>query len=173
MLKYSTYDVVFQEVPDEVSLAITITNCPHRCPGCHSPHLHADVGTPLTLSELQRLVGRYQDNVTCVCIMGGDADPLAVEEAARAVHQCSTLKVAWYSGGEQMPADIHQFQYVKLGPYRAQQGPLKSPSTNQRMYRIDNGIPTDITYRFWHNPFDDDALQSVSKNKLADTTALR
>lgn len=151
MLKYLTYDVVFQEVPDEVSLAISITNCPHRCPGCHSQHLHLDIGTPLTPDVLRRMVYQYQDYVTCICLMGGDQDVPAIVEAARIIHECSSLKVAWYSGGEQMPPSIHLFQYVKLGPYRADLGGLKSPTTNQRMYRIVNGMMDDITSRFWQN----------------------
>ena len=28
MLKYANFDIVFQEVPDEVTLAINISNCP-------------------------------------------------------------------------------------------------------------------------------------------------
>ena len=39
MLKYANFDVVFQEVPDEVTLAINITNCPNQCPGCHSKNI--------------------------------------------------------------------------------------------------------------------------------------
>ena len=30
MLKYANYDIVFQEVPDEVTLAINISNCPNH-----------------------------------------------------------------------------------------------------------------------------------------------
>ena len=39
MLKYLNCQVTFAEVPDEISLCINITNCPNRCPGCHSPEL--------------------------------------------------------------------------------------------------------------------------------------
>ena len=44
MLKYTSYTVVFQEVPDEVSLAFEVSGCPFKCEGCHSPHLWEDVG---------------------------------------------------------------------------------------------------------------------------------
>ena len=37
MLKYSNYEITFAEVPDEISLCINLTNCPHKCIGCHSP----------------------------------------------------------------------------------------------------------------------------------------
>lgn len=38
-MKYSDAQVVFAEVPDEITLAISISGCPNRCPGCHSQHL--------------------------------------------------------------------------------------------------------------------------------------
>ena len=41
MLKYVNTDIVFQEIPDEVTLAVNISNCPCRCPGCHSQYLWA------------------------------------------------------------------------------------------------------------------------------------
>ena len=39
MLKYVNTGVVFQEIPDEVTLAINISNCPCHCPGCHSHYV--------------------------------------------------------------------------------------------------------------------------------------
>ena len=47
MLKYVNTDIVFQEIPDEVTLAINISNCPCHCPGCHSHYLWEDIGLPL------------------------------------------------------------------------------------------------------------------------------
>ncbi len=35
MLKYVNYDIVFQEFPDEVTLAINLSSCPNGSPGCH------------------------------------------------------------------------------------------------------------------------------------------
>ena len=39
MLKYVNCGIVFQEIPDEVTLSINISNCPCHCPGCHSNYL--------------------------------------------------------------------------------------------------------------------------------------
>ena len=47
MLKYVNTGIVFQEIPDEVTLAINISNCPCHCPGCHSHYLWEDIGLPL------------------------------------------------------------------------------------------------------------------------------
>ena len=55
MLKYAGYDIVFQEIPDEVTLALNLSGCPNGCPGCHSPHLQRDEGKALTPGALERL----------------------------------------------------------------------------------------------------------------------
>jgi anaerobic ribonucleoside-triphosphate reductase activating protein len=60
MLKHCETDIVFREFPDEVTLAVNISNCPHRCKGCHSPHLQTDCGTELTEKELEKQFGRIQ-----------------------------------------------------------------------------------------------------------------
>lgn len=44
MLTYVNHDIVFQEFPDEVTLAINLSRCPPRCPGCHRPYLKQDAG---------------------------------------------------------------------------------------------------------------------------------
>ena len=66
--------VVFEEIPDEITLAINITNCPCKCPGCHSKFLWDDNGTELTVEVLHKLI-KENDGITCVCFMGGDKDP--------------------------------------------------------------------------------------------------
>ena len=50
MVRYHNFDVVFAEIPGETTLALNITGCPNRCPGCHSPHLQADEGRVLDLA---------------------------------------------------------------------------------------------------------------------------
>ena len=84
MLKYTDYDVVFQEIPDEVTLAVNIAGCPNRCPGCHSPQLQEEIGEPLTPAVLAELLERYGHAVTCLCLMGGDGDPAEVARLAAA-----------------------------------------------------------------------------------------
>ena len=75
MLKYVNTGVVFQEIPDEVTLSINISKCPCHCPGCHSKYLWEDIGEPLTAMQLNELVKEYINEITCVCFMGGDAEP--------------------------------------------------------------------------------------------------
>ena len=155
MLKYANFDVVFQEVPDEVTLAINITNCPNQCPGCHSKYLWENNGKTLDTNELNRLVDQYKSGITCVCFMGGDAEPEAVAQLARQVKNShKEMKVAWYSGKNDLPQNVstNHFDYIKLGRYVAELGPLDSATTNQRMMkRLADGRVKDITEWFRKN----------------------
>ena len=154
MLNYYNFDIVFAEVPDEVTLAINITGCPNNCPGCHSPHLQDNEGKPLNNDTLLALIGPYTHNITCVCFMGGDADPQEVERLALfARAKFPHLKTAWYSGKPTLSNKItsSSFNYIKIGEYNAAYGPLNKPTTNQRLYRIDRDVSVDITSRFWRN----------------------
>ena len=58
MVRYHNFDGVFAEIPDETTLALNITGCPHRGPGCHSPHLQRDEGRPLDYPEQRARPGR-------------------------------------------------------------------------------------------------------------------
>lgn len=139
MVKYYNYDVVFREIPEETTLALNITNCPNRCPGCHSPHLQQDLGHEVNEEELSSLLSCYGKCITCVCFMGGDATPHEIALLAKSIKRLSpTMKTAWYSGRDTLPegVDIQAFDYIKLGRWRAECGPLSSPTTNQKLYHI-------------------------------------
>lgn len=152
MLKYVDAKVVFAEVPDEVTLAINISNCPCQCKGCHSSYLAQDIGKPLNKVSLRELI---EDNkgVSCVSFMGGDSDAIHLVALASWVKTHTNLKVAWYSGRQEL-ADIvakqlQWFDFIKLGPYKEEFGPLNSRTTNQRMYKVHDCELEDITSKFW------------------------
>ncbi len=147
-LRFADYDIVFQEVPDETTLALNLSGCPHRCEGCHSAYLQQDVGEPLTTEVIDRLLARYS-GVTCVGLMGGDGDLQAVEQMAAYIHTLG-LRTAWYTGRTTLPDGWHleHFDYIKIGPYIKALGGLKSQKTNQRLYRVTDGNMEDITVRF-------------------------
>lgn len=152
-MKFADYDIVFQEIPGEVSLAINISHCPNNCPGCHSAYLMEDVGETLDETSLASLLSKYGKGVTCVAFMGGDREPFEVARLAAWLHeQYPRLKTAWYSGKSKLPEafPVQYFQYIKIGPYLSERGPLNARSTNQRLYRIEaDGSHTDITSLFW------------------------
>lgn len=153
MLKYVNTDIVFQEIPDEVTLAVNISNCPCRCPGCHSTYLWQDIGKPLTGDVMDKFMQKYGDGITCVCFMGGDGDPAGVASLSRYMHKkYPCIKVGWYSGRTATKQDTAacDFDYVKFGPFNKALGGLKSKTTNQRLYkRGGDGRLIDITSRFW------------------------
>ena len=151
MLKYVDTLIGFREVPDEISLCINISNCPCHCKGCHSAYLAEDVGNNLDLQVLTTLIDSNK-GITCVCIMGGDIDPSEVGDIAQDIKEYYPgLKVAWYSGRQELSEDINLewFDYLKLGPYIEELGPLTSKTTNQRFYKVSDGELVDITNKFW------------------------
>ncbi len=154
-MKYVNSSVVFQEIPDEVTLAINISGCPCRCPGCHSPYLWTDTGSALTDSVIDGFMDEYGGSITCIAFMGGDAEPDEVDRLAAYVHRAyPAVKTAWYSGRAQLSplVDLANLDYYKLGPYLRHLGPLNSPTTNQRLYRkMEDGTWEDITGRLRKN----------------------
>lgn len=163
MLKYTNTDIVFQEIPDEVTLAVNLSGCPCHCPGCHSPQLWGDIGEPLTDEAIDCLLAHQPAGVSCVALMGGDANPAEVNDiASRLKQRHPNLKTAWYSGRTLLAKEVNldNLDYVKLGPYLEHLGPLKSPKTNQRLYLVQHRRSTepgnantlhDLTPRFWRN----------------------
>jgi anaerobic ribonucleoside-triphosphate reductase activating protein len=158
MLKYVDAKVVFAEVPDEVTLAVNISNCPCHCKGCHSSYLAEDIGTPLDEDSLVELLLNNK-GITCIAFMGGDSDPEYINWLASIMRDMNDsepgnwadVKIAWYSGRQELSEDINleYFDYIKLGPYMEEFGPLNSRTTNQRMYKVHDCELKDITSKFW------------------------
>ena len=149
MIKYvpGMTNVVLEEIPDRVTLAVEISNCQGNCVGCHSPFLKTDIGEPLTPEAVDSLIA---DNfgINCFLLLGEGADREALLEIAahlKAAHP--GLETGLYSGREEVEEDLKAaFDYIKTGPYKAEFGPLNSPTTNQRLFHRGE----DITSRFWH-----------------------
>lgn len=152
MLKYLNTQVTFAEVPDEITLCINITGCKNGCKNCHSSYLAQDIGKPLNKPSLSELI-EGNKGVSCVSFMGGDSDAMHLVALASWVKTHTNLKVAWYSGRQEL-ADIvarqlRWFDFIKLGPYKEEFGPLNSRTTNQRFYKVSGKELVDITNKFW------------------------
>lgn len=150
MLHFSNTQVVFQEVPDEISLAISISGCDVGCKGCHSAYTwDSEYGTTLTEGKLTSILNKYEGVVSCVLFYGGEWDALSLMHL---VSLCKRLgyKVALYTGREieQLSKDlIESLTYLKVGAWVSDLGGLDSPTTNQRMFDVQNNFK-DITYKF-------------------------
>ncbi len=151
MLKYVDAKIVFAEIPDEITLAINISNCPCQCKGCHSSYLAQDIGIELTFNEIRKLI-KKNSGISCIALMGGDAEPNKINALASfIINHYSSIKVAWYSGRQELSENIElgNFDFIKLGPYKGEFGPLNSRTTNQRFYKVSDGELIDITSKFW------------------------
>ena len=155
MLKYLYNQVVFSEIPQQITLGISISGCQIHCKGCHSRDLWEDKGTELTYSEVEKLI-TSNEGITCVLLLGGERDiaQLTVIFMQIKLH-FPKLKTAWYCGLDMLPIEkyyiIRSLDYIKMGHYDAELGGLASPTTNQRLYHIIHSNKEDkaedITYQ--------------------------
>lgn len=148
-MKYTDTQVVFEEIPDEITLCVNISNCKFHCPDCHSKHLWEDIGYELNETSIDYLIDKNK-GVSCICFMGhGNFDGwIEMKEYARYIKKNhNDMKVALFSGNDILPLDeLQEFDYIKTGRYISELGPLNSPSTNQRMYKnTGEGVWKDIT----------------------------
>ena len=167
MIKYIPEEttITFEEIPDEITLCINITNCQNNCKGCHSPHLRRDIGSLLDFSRFDGLLQK-NGGVTCLCFMGEGNDEEALKNGISYLKDnYPEIKVALYSGREKILDGFYwdKLDYLKIGPYDETRGPLNKETTNQRMYKkvlpeerchiVVEGLVisdwVDITDRFW------------------------
>ena len=152
-LKYLGYSIVFQEVPDEVTLAINISGCPHKCEGCHSKYLWEYEGNYIS-DDLEQLIRKYDGLITCVCFMGGDQNQYELVDLLNKAHRHG-LKTALYTGEDSLQhiafRVLCNLDYCKIGHYDCNCGGLNNPETNQRMFAWNWAAHKweDITYKFW------------------------
>lgn len=150
-LKYIGCTIVFQEVPDEVTLAVNISGCPHRCEGCHSEYLWEYKGRYLS-DDIAHLIQMYKDLITCVCFMGGEQNPEDLVKCLL-IAKSQNLKTCVYSGCDDIKVlsqnGIAQYcDYIKIGHYDKKLGGLSSSSTNQRFYALSSDEFIDKTSLF-------------------------
>lgn len=153
-LKYVNYAIVLEEVPDEISLAINISGCIYKCKGCHSQYLWEYTGNYLK-EDIEKIINPYKDYITCVCFMGGDQNIIELYEICELIKNKYNLKICIYSGhraGDVFAKFVANklIDYLKTGAYISELGGLNNPNTNQKMFKIENGIMKDITKKFQH-----------------------
>ena len=157
MLKYTDTEVTFAEVPGHITLCINISNCPCKCNECHSSYLAEDIGEPLDEQALDTLI-KGNKGITCIAFMGGDAEPEEINRLVIYVKAHYSIKTAWYSGRDFIHPSVKVsfLDFVKIGPYRKECGPLNKDTTNQIFYKVvhlSSGKDKlyDITWKFWYD----------------------
>lgn len=134
--------VVFQEVPDEISLCFSITGCKVGCKGCHSTELwNENYGSALTNKAFITWLKKYQGLISCVVFFGGEWQRHALIEKLLIAKNLG-LKTCLYSGEKYIDISISQhLNFLKTGPWQAELGGLESSTTNQ----IFRNVNTDET----------------------------
>ena len=129
MIKYYNTEVVFEEIPDEVTLAFNITNCQHNCPGCHSPYLRENIGNELNFKVIDELIEKLAEFGEKVIFLG-DGVPVfkkVIDEKLQVSHfyapsQCNRQRAAavaeaakkYIDKGAIETASEHRPDYLRL-----------------------------------------------------------
>lgn len=131
--------VVFQEVPDEVSLSFTISGCPLRCEGCHSHDTwDANNGEELTIQRFIGYLSLYEGMISCVLFFGGEwqSEYLAI---LLKIAQARGLKTCLYTGRDRVPKRIYKhLTFLKTGSWQPSRGGLTSLNTNQKFINVES-----------------------------------
>lgn len=140
-------DIVFQELPDHISLAISIAGCGHKCKGCHSPIMQdATNGRELTDEIFRQYLDRYKGCISAVIFFSGALYPIELIPKLKEARKYG-LKTALYTGFDTIDENLAKYlDYLKTGHYDEKLGALDSPTTNQKMIDLNTG--EDITYKF-------------------------
>lgn len=138
-MRYSGLQIVFQEIPNEISLAIHFTGCPLKCKGCHSTDLwNSDSGIDIDALKFDQIVTQYSKYISCVIFMGGEWQLASLMEMIQ-VTKTHNKKIALYTGlqlDEIPKVLISNLDYLKYGPYIPELGGLSSKTTNQRLINL-------------------------------------
>lgn len=140
--------IVFQEVPDEISIVFPVSGCDKSCPGCHSPELQLDgSGFELTDHFYQKMLEKYKDFVSCVCFFGGEWEKERLVHFLKSAHK-KGLKTCLYTGSVVVHGDIYQeLDYIKTGSWNKKKGGLSNPKSNQNFINVKTGEL--LNYKFW------------------------
>lgn len=146
------YSITTLELPGEICLTFYISECQNRCADCHSQELWRPIGSDLN-ECFSQLIQLYRTKISCICFLG-EGKNTATEHGefagfCKSARQLS-LKTCLYSGRDcQLENWMRCFDFVKIGSYKKQYGPITEKTTNQRMYRITGNKHSDITNLFW------------------------
>ena len=137
MMYYYDFQVVFQEVPGEISLCFSISGCSMFCEGCHSPFLwKKGNGSLLTKEVYSSLLNRYKNLATCVLFMGGEWHPKELINLLQEAKN-KNYKTCLYTGENSVSKEISkQLTWLKTGKWKQDLGGLENKRTNQIFVEI-------------------------------------
>ena len=152
-MRYSHPQIYLQEVPDEISLGISISGCQIKCKDCHSKITwNKEYGEELDPLTLDILIKRNK-HISCILFFGGEWHEQELYLYLKLIKERYKLKTALYSGSDNLNVNLMEYlDYYKTGPYIAKNGGLDSKNTNQKFFKIhytkSTICVTDYTYKF-------------------------
>ena len=153
VLYSSSNYITTQDVPDELALAISLSGCHIHCKGCHSAFTWDPFFGELLTDDMFRNIIKNNKYASCVLFYGGEWQLERLLELIEIAKEYR-LKVCLYTGLELEKVDkklIDVLDYLKVGPYIEKLGGLNKKTTNQKMYKIENGKLIDITNKFYQS----------------------
>lgn len=140
-MKIYKFDILFQEVPNHISLGFYVCGCTLRCHGCHSQELWTEHnGFTLTEDLYISLLEKYGTKVSCVLFLGGEWHSSELIRFLSLATKAG-LKTALYTGLDDVPAPLkNHLDFLKCGPWIQNLGGLSSPKTNQIFWDVKNGM---------------------------------
>jgi len=134
---YHDFQVVFQEVPGEISLCFSISGCSLQCKGCHSPYLWKEgFGIKLTENYYNQILKKYRNYATCVLFMGGEWHR---EELILKLKLAKNkgYKTCLYTGENHVSKQIiENLTWIKTGKWEQALGGLSCLTTNQKFIEV-------------------------------------
>ncbi len=164
--------IVFQEVPNEISLCFSITGCKVGCKGCHSTELwHEQNGMALTKQNFIQWLKKYQGLISCVVFFGGEWQPKALIEKLQ-IAKSYGLKTCLYSGEKHIDISISQhLNFLKTGAWHEVLGGLESPKTNQVFRNVITGEKLNHLFNKTIDSIDTKTFESYQFNQGANNVA--
>ncbi|WP_136468828.1 anaerobic ribonucleoside-triphosphate reductase activating protein [Flagellimonas onchidii] len=134
---YSQLQIVLQEVPGEISLCFSISGCPLRCKGCHSPFLWKEGnGEKLTPHLFANILYKYHGFASCVLFMGGEWHQNELVQHLKFA-KAKGYKTCLYTGQDYVEdAILQQLTWIKTGKWIQSLGGLNNRKTNQKFIEV-------------------------------------
>ena len=134
---YYDFQVIFKEVPGEISLCFSISGCTLQCKGCHSPHLWKEgFGTKLTEDYYKNILVKYNQFATCILFMGGEWHENELIKLLK-IAKSYKYKTCLYTGEKEVSNKIsNELTWLKTGKWIAELGGLNNKNTNQKYINI-------------------------------------
>ncbi|CAM1365701.1 Anaerobic ribonucleoside-triphosphate reductase activating protein [Tenacibaculum soleae] len=133
----SNFQIVFQEVPGEISLCFSISGCSIQCKGCHSPILwKKNNGNLLTEKDFLKQLKKYENFATCVLFMGGEWHEKELIEKLKLAKKTG-YKTCLYTGEEKISMQLKEhLTWLKTGKWKENLGGLSCKNTNQKFIEV-------------------------------------